>query len=79
VAAIIQDNGAGMSEDTLKHIFEPFFTTKKEYGTGLGLPITYGIVNKLGGDLKVQSQQGKGTMFTIFLPKNSRDHALGRR
>ena len=75
VAVIIQDNGAGMSEDTLKHIFEPFFTTKKEYGTGLGLPITYGIVNKLGGDLKVQSQEGKGTMFTIYLPKNSRDHA----
>jgi len=79
VAVIIQDNGAGMSEDTLKHIFEPFFTTKKEYGTGLGLPITYGIVNKLGGDLKVQSQEGKGTMFTIYLPKNSRDHASARK
>jgi len=78
VVVIIQDNGAGMSEDTLKHIFEPFFTTKKEYGTGLGLPITYGIVNKLGGDLKAQSQEGKGTMFTIYLPKNSRDHASAR-
>jgi two-component system NtrC family sensor kinase len=79
VAAIIQDNGVGMSEDTLKHIFEPFFTTKKEYGTGLGLPITYGIVRKLGGDIKVQSREGKGTMFTIYLPNNSRDHAAARK
>jgi two-component system NtrC family sensor kinase len=79
VAVIIQDNGAGMSEDTLKHIFEPFFTTKKEYGTGLGLPITYGIVNKLGGDLKVRSQEGKGTMFTVYIPKNYRDHAAARK
>jgi len=66
----IQDNGCGMSEETLKHIFEPFFTTKKEYGTGLGLPITYGIVKKLGGDFKVQSKEGQGTTFTFFLCKH---------
>jgi len=66
----IQDNGCGMSEETLKHIFEPFFTTKKEYGTGLGLPITYGIVKKLGGDFKVESKEGRGTTFTFFLCKH---------
>jgi len=66
----IQDNGCGMSEETLRHMFEPFFTTKKEYGTGLGLPITYGIVKKLGGDFKVRSKEGEGTHFTIFFPKS---------
>ncbi len=66
----VQDNGCGMSEETLRHIFEPFFTSKKEYGTGLGLPITYGIVKKLGGDLKVQSKEGEGTTFTVFLSKH---------
>jgi two-component system NtrC family sensor kinase len=64
----IQDNGCGMSEDTVQHIFEPFFTTKRGYGTGLGLPITYGIVTKLGGDIKIQSREGEGTTFTVSLP-----------
>lgn len=64
-----EDNGCGMSEETLKHIFEPFFTTKKGQGTGLGLPITYGIVKKLGGDVTVQSKEGKGTTITVCLPK----------
>ena len=48
--------------------FEPFFTTKKEAGTGLGLSITYGIVRKLGGDINVQSKEGEGTRFTVYLP-----------
>lgn len=69
VAVVIQDNGCGMSEETLKHIFEPFFTTKKTSGTGLGLPITYGIIKKLGGDIDVQSKEGKGTTITVYLPK----------
>ncbi|MHC1725623.1 MAG: ATP-binding protein [Syntrophobacteraceae bacterium] len=72
VAVCIQDNGCGMSKDVLKHIFEPFFTTKKESGTGLGLPITYGIVTKLGGSIEVQSQEGEGTIFTVLLPVNQR-------
>ncbi|HMA66516.1 MAG TPA: ATP-binding protein [Desulfosalsimonadaceae bacterium] len=69
VAASISDNGTGMANETIKQIFEPFFTTKKQYGTGLGLSITYGIVKKLGGDIKVESKLGEGSTFTIYLPK----------
>ncbi len=72
VAVSIQDDGHGMSEETLKHIFEPFFTTKRGYGTGLGLPITYGIIKKLGGEIEVNSKQGQGTTFTVYLPKQAR-------
>ena len=67
----IQDNGAGMSEETKRHIFEPFFSGRKGYGTGLGLSITYGIVNKLGGRIDVNSKEGQGTAFTVFLPKRA--------
>jgi len=70
VAVSIEDNGCGMSPETLSHIFEPFFTTKKGYGTGLGLSITYGIIKKLGGEVKVQSTEGKGTTFTVYLKRN---------
>jgi two-component system NtrC family sensor kinase len=69
VGVTIQDNGQGMTQETMEHLFEPFFTTKKGYGTGLGLSITYGIVKKLGGEIKVRSQLGAGTTFTVFLPK----------
>ena len=65
----ILDNGCGMSEQDLTNIFEPFFTTKKGYGTGLGLPITYGIIKKMGGTIKVKSTEGVGSTFTILLPK----------
>jgi len=71
VGITVQDDGCGMSDEVLKHIFEPFFTTKKGHGTGLGLSITYGIVKKLGGDIEIQSKQGQGTRFTVFLPKKS--------
>lgn len=71
VAIAIADNGHGMSQDTIRQIFEPFFTTKKHYGTGLGLSITYGIVKKLGGDIKVDSTEGVGSTFTIHLPKKA--------
>jgi signal transduction histidine kinase len=64
----VADNGVGISEENLEHIFEPFFTTKKGYGTGLGLSITYGIVEKLGGEIRVKSKIGEGTTFTIILP-----------
>ncbi len=71
VGVTIQDNGQGMTQETMTHLFEPFFTTKKGHGTGLGLSITYGIVKKLGGDIRVKSQLGMGTTFTVFLPKKA--------
>jgi two-component system NtrC family sensor kinase len=71
VAVSVQDNGCGMSAETLKHIFEPFFTTKKQDGTGLGLSITYGIVKKIGGEIRVTSKEGEGTTFTVYLRKKA--------
>ncbi len=69
VRVVIQDDGGGISEDLLPRIFEPFFTTKETgKGTGLGLSITYGLIKKLGGDITVRSNVGKGTAFTITLP-----------
>jgi signal transduction histidine kinase len=68
VAVTIADDGIGIPEDQLDHIFDPFFTTKKGAGTGLGLSITYGIVQKLGGQISVKSKVGEGTCFTVTLP-----------
>ncbi len=67
ISVTIGDNGCGMPPETLSHIFEPFFSTKKGSGTGLGLSITYGIIKKLGGDIKVDSKVDEGTTFTVFL------------
>jgi len=68
VAVSITDNGIGIPKENLDRIFEPFFTTKEGSGTGLGLSITYGIVQKLGGEITVKSEAGKGTCFTVLLP-----------
>jgi two-component system, NtrC family, sensor kinase len=65
----VVDNGCGIPPENLKQIFEPFFTTKGEQGTGLGLSITYGLVKKLGGDLSVESELGKGSAFTVCLSR----------
>ena len=66
----IQDSGSGISKENLSRIFDPFFTTKKiGKGTGLGLSISYGIIQKHHGDIKVESEIGKGSSFTIILPK----------
>ena len=65
----VEDNGYGISPENLKRIFEPFFSTKtKKGGTGLGLAITYGLVQEIGGTIDVDSEEGKGTCFTISLP-----------
>jgi signal transduction histidine kinase len=61
------DNGAGISPEVLPYIFDPFVTTK-DGGTGLGLAITYDIVRRHSGHIDVESSQGKGTTFRVFLP-----------
>jgi signal transduction histidine kinase len=73
VAVSITDNGAGIPEENLAHIFDPFFTTKEGTGTGLGLSITYGIVKKLGGQIDVKSELGRGASFTVTLPLKQSD------
>ena len=65
----IADNGEGMSDETRNRVFDPFFTTRKQGGgTGLGLSIVHGIVKGHRGVIRVSSEIGKGTRFTIFLP-----------
>ena len=68
IKIVVSDNGHGMSEETRKRIFEPFFTTKGERGTGLGLSVTYGIISRHKGMIKVESELGLGTEFIITLP-----------
>jgi PAS domain S-box-containing protein len=66
----IKDTGAGMGSDIVKKIFEPFFTTKEPgQGTGMGLAVAYGIVKSLHGDITVESEPGKGTIFNVFIPQ----------
>jgi len=65
----VSDNGHGIPEELKKNIFDPYFTTKGQgKGTGLGLAIVYGIVKEHNGDIRVFSEIGKGTTFTVFLP-----------
>jgi signal transduction histidine kinase len=65
----VRDTGCGIPAEHLERIFEPFFTTKPAgEGTGLGLPISHGIIRALGGELSVESTVGEGTTFRILLP-----------
>lgn len=66
----VKDTGEGMGQDQINKIFEPFFTTK-DNGTGLGMAITHGIVERHGGKIDVKSKPGRGTIITIRLPINS--------
>jgi PAS domain S-box-containing protein len=71
----VDDTGVGIPEDMIHKIFEPYFTTKVD-GTGLGLTMAYKVVKEHGGDIRVQSESGKGTCFTITLPVMRRAQKL---
>ena len=65
---VVEDGGCGIPQADLAHLFEPFFTTKGTHGTGLGLAVTWGIVEAHGGTIDVASEVGKGSRFTVRLP-----------
>lgn len=65
----IRDDGCGMSEQVRKKIFEPFFTTKGDKGTGLGLAQAYGMIQRCSGAIAVESVEGQGSCFHIYLPQ----------
>ena len=69
VAVAIKDTGVGILPEDMDRIFQPFYTTKPAVkGTGLGLSVSYGIVNKHGGEIRVNSRPGEGSTFTVVLP-----------
>jgi len=71
VRITIADNGGGIGQSDMTHLFEPFYTTKKDIGTGLGLWLSHGIVQKHGGSIRVRSRTTpghSGTVFSVFLP-----------
>ena len=74
----VQDTGVGISKENLSKLYTPFFTTKREVkGVGLGLAVSYGIIQRHHGRIEVQSKEGVGTTFTVYLPlsaENPEEH-----
>jgi signal transduction histidine kinase len=68
VTIVVRDHGVGIAPENMTHIFDPYFTTRRA-GTGIGLPITKNIVEGMGGTIAVASQPGRGTEFTVDLPR----------
>jgi signal transduction histidine kinase len=81
----VEDRGVGFSDEEKGRIFEPFFTTKKE-GTGLGLYVSHSIIERHGGYLFLETEKGKGSVFSVYLPiekvqygdSNEVSHSAGR-
>ena len=75
----VEDTGIGIPEATRNRIFDPFFTTKGVQSTGLGMSVSYGIINRHKGSMEVDSTEGKGTTFTIKLPIIEKTLKKGRK
>jgi polar amino acid transport system substrate-binding protein len=74
VVCEVWDEGVGIPENVMKRIFDPFFTTKRDVGgTGLGLPVSNGIMQSHGGTLNFMSEPGKGTRAIMRLPAHARE------
>ncbi|QIM49059.1 response regulator [Pusillimonas sp. DMV24BSW_D] len=79
VVLSVADTGAGIAADDLPHVFEPFFTTKAEgQGSGLGLAMVFGFTLQSGGHVSVESEQGQGAKFTLYLPCAQGDATTGK-
>jgi two-component system NtrC family sensor kinase len=73
----VRDTGIGIPKDLLPNIFDPFFSTKGTQGTGLGLSVSYGIINQNNGEITAESQEGQGTTFIIKLPSHGKQEGEG--
>ncbi|WP_158146552.1 sensor histidine kinase [Vibrio fluvialis] len=71
----IEDEGCGIKPEHLKRVFDPFYTTKRE-GTGLGLSVSQSLLSQTGGEIRVQSEVGKGSTFSVYLPSKADTHLL---
>jgi PAS domain S-box-containing protein len=78
IAVEVCDTGIGMDEATRRRCLEPFFTTKGERGTGLGLAMVYGIVQRHAGEIEVESAPGKGTTFRLYFPIGATPSEVGK-
>ena len=79
VELLVADTGTGMPEHVRQRIFDPFFTTKGPRGTGLGLSMTYGILSRHGAQIRVESEEGRGTRFRLSFPRTTLTEAAGPR